>query len=844
MYFYYSKNDIFIIPKDIGYRIMKDLFTRSAKVLCSEKALFLILFLLVIARLYPVLQTALLSGWDTLPHFYALEKMAEEFLPSGHISGYVMEWFGGFSLFTFYGPLFYILVAGIWIATFKIFSLSLLFRAGILLVLLGFCVSFWYFLKTFAGKGAAKIGILLCMLFVFYPTELSPMGIGAGGAFFMGLFNGIIGLSLVLLFFSFLENLRKSLEEKRPSVMWTVLSVISLAALLFSHTLSLFGGIFLGIIYFFIHVRNLVFLKKIGAVLFLALLIASPFIIPFLGNIGLSAGSPAGIGSSMSDPFLYVFPFDLQKLSSLEGILSFEFWALIFLFFSVAGFVAELKEKRYFIPLSFILSLLFLSRNYFLAMFPKFAIHYYRFLPFVFVLALMLASIGVRALYERAHGSRNKKIAVGILVFFMIFQSYALFSVNASEKNRFSLFGETYIPYHWNIEDYGSAKEGAFLLERLKVYSPQRVIVEPSPVGYLSSLGSTHYFTGMIPMKNGQSTLYGLYAESSGNSPFIFSSIEGLLQYPFNWGDVRLSSSVPSFFSQPPEYHVKRLAHFGMDYFVAFGEKTRERISSVENAKLIEKTNNFAIYSIQDHKELAYPAKYKPALYINLDRALPFREIALAAFDHINLIDFPIADGGSSLARIRENAPLFSVIIVSASSMSEEEKNTLLSLPNPLVLLNANPAIYDESRGATTIDGFRELPYPVSLYALRPKPGSWESFQNALVALKERFLLDETSYEPPSLFTNTEIRYTGYGPMIINAGYFPYWKKDRCASGNCAVWRVTPDQMLVFSDGLTVLHYEPNVLKKVLMFISYGTIAGLLIFAIVSRASLKKKKSV
>ncbi|MEW6617230.1 MAG: hypothetical protein AB1333_02305 [Patescibacteria group bacterium] len=822
---------------------MEQELRKITKELWNEKFLFLALWIGITLKVWGIFSNGLLPGWDTLPHFLALQKMAWEFLPNGALSGYSLEWFGGFPLFTFYGPLFYAVVGGFWIITAKLFSLEFLFRISLLLVLFLFSISLWYFTRAFFGKDAGKISILLGALFFFYPVSFSPVGVGIGGTMFMGLFNGVLGLSLLLFWLGILERARVH-ESKTIRNRYHVAAALLLAGIIYTHTLTLIAAALAGVIYFIFHFKNAEFRGKMALGVLAACALALPFLAPFVQNLELSSSSAAGNIDVIMDSLTYIFPLDIERIALSSSLFSFEFWSVIFFFFAVMGSIRLFKDKKPFVPSLLLIASLVLIRNYLVTLFPALGIHYYRFIPFVFALALAATSYGIIALMEGVKNLRSKSV-IAVLLGVMILQPFLLFNIDQAREpaSKNSLFAGAGIPYRWHLEKYGSAAEGQKLLELLRNLSPsKRTLVEPSPYNYFAALGSPHYFTAMIPMENGQSTLYGLYAESSPLTPFIFSSIESLLQTAFYWGDVRLSGLVPTFFNQSAENHVKRLAHFGMDRFVAFRALTRERLNEASSTSIEARTENFEIYRVEEAKPLVYESENLPIIYVDADGKLPFREIALAVFEDIELLNVPILEAKN----IREAIVLaareaVSALIVSAGSLGNEEIKNLESAALPVLLLNPSERIKTKPHPANWIilEGFSKLDMPVSLALVRPKPSAWAPFQDII----KKFLAaknPEAGSVAIASFANREIRFEGKGPIVINAGYFPYWKISGCEGDVvCGVWRVTPDEMLVFAEGETTLRYEADGIKKVAIVISWSAFLGIAAYFFFG---LKKRK--
>jgi uncharacterized membrane protein len=79
------------------------------------------------------------------------------------------------------------------------------------------------------------------------------------------------------------------------------------------------------------------------------------------------------------------------------------------------------------------------------------------------------------------------------------------------------------------------------------------------------------------------------------------------------------------------------------------------------------------------------------------------------------------------------------------------------------------------------------------------------------------------------------ISFSGSGPIIVNASYFPSWRSE---DKNQKIYQVTPGQMLVFSSGKTNLKFSARLGEKISGWVSVIAII-LLIF---SKLFLWKKK--
>src|SRR5262249_9699045 len=85
--------------------------TRPGRLVCWLDMLFFAFAAIVLGwHLSSLLSPRLRAGWDVVPHFYLLEFMLN-LLRDGRAHGYDLNWFAGYSAFTLYPPLFYILSA-------------------------------------------------------------------------------------------------------------------------------------------------------------------------------------------------------------------------------------------------------------------------------------------------------------------------------------------------------------------------------------------------------------------------------------------------------------------------------------------------------------------------------------------------------------------------------------------------------------------------------------------------------------------------------------------------------------------------------------------------------------
>ncbi|MCH7759429.1 hypothetical protein IID20_03670, partial [Patescibacteria group bacterium] len=214
--------------------------------------------------------------------------------------------------------------------------------------------------------------------------------------------------------------------------------------------------------------------------------------------------------------------------------------------------------------------------------------------------------------------------------------------------------------------------------------------------------------------------------------------------------------------------------------------------------------------------------KYKPGLFIDQDGEIDWSEFADWWYTFPKLLDFPIAESLVSLESLtQQEVDNFSMLIISTENLGEDKINVLRKLNHPVVFLNLNPDDYNLNEQFTWINNLRYKKYS-------------EILAEYLFKEKENYFISVSEPEVKK-FADQEIIFNAQGPVIINAGYFPYWQSINEKQN---VYRVTPGQMLVFSDGQTVLRYQGDLVKKISIIISWLTLLAILVWLI-----LKRKKN-
>jgi len=769
-------------------------FRQNFKKFVTSAPFFLILvFLILVIKFHGLFQDGFLPGWDTMPRQYTLRVLAKDFLPKLKLtSGYDLNWFGGFPTFHFYPPLVLILISTVHFLSLKSISLFLSYRIFTFLSLFFFDVALYLFTKEFLNKKAAKASILFGLFLIFYCYVLlkdQAWYIGAGATIFMGLLTSGWGLVLFLLYFVFLEKLRKE-----PNKNNFLITAIILTCLFLSHIFStVVAGIFLFIYLLFHHQKKI--LKNAILTGLIAVCLSGFYFIPFIAGLKYTSTEVLRLW----DPVFYVF-FPFKPSLSFTNFLPF----LIFILF-IVGSVVLYRKQRIFLPVAIIIVFIFLFGDYLPEIFPNLNFHYMRFVQFFLAIILSISSYGFVHLMEKFREKGYLKYSFFVLVVSTF--GWTILKYDDSYLSRFSSQSDWPSCYHYRLDEYPQAESAKKVTEYFnKINPPERIFAE-SPSWLAEEIGSGHYFTAVLAL-NGQKVINGLPVESVIQNVFImplFAQISDNMTWglrPLQWDQ--------SFNTQPPESMLDRLKIFNVGYIIAYSDKLKNNLRDYQDAELLETFGNFQIYRLKNPRDLVYQPEYKPGLFINQGGGIGFRDFAQWWYKFPPLLDFPIAESVSRIEKLdKEEIDNFSMIIISAKKLNQKQRKILEEFGHPTIWLtnqkNVSESVLlpqfdlDDSQGSMSLAAL--------LLNEKKKYPHFASNIN----------IDE--------FADEKLLFNASGPTIVNLGYFPYWQS---VNKNQKVYQVTPGQMLVFTDGETILEYRSDWLKKVSIVISWLTLLGLI----------------
>jgi len=784
-------------------RYMKKIISFGKKLyefISQEPVLLCIVFGVILFLFGHVISgDSLLWGWNTPAHIVPVTEMVE-YISSGTLSGYTLSWSGGVPLFVLYPPLVHALIALLFVVS-PLGSLEFFFSFVIFLSLPLYVISLWYSTKTFFDKGVGKMAILFSLMYVLFPGKLYVLGIGATGTFFMGFFNAVWGISFALLALAFLKKLY-DVSEKKEKIRYSIFFSFFVALTFLTHTLSFIGLLFFIVLFSLFHAEIRSFLYSLGGGIG-AFLLTSFFAVPFFSNLWLSSGRALRFDLFGGSPFFYTFPFDFSFLRDFSDT-SFNLWGAVFLLFFLIGAYLSVKEKKYDGVFFWIIGALIFGTTYGITMFPSLSIHYYRMMPFLLSFALMVASYGVVILWRRSGG--YVRGGIGLLVI-ALFSSLLFFSFDVgSGENTFSsqgLFSTYESSYSPQKESYVYYEETEKVLSFLGTLPVQRFFSESSSV---SNAGTPHYLMSLSPLLYDQPSVFGLFVESSSQTPFLVPSLEGMMGSRVEWGDDRLSEKITSFLEQSLETHLKRVGMFGVSHLITREGSFADRLNESDMVKSEFSNQYYSVFSLKEYAPLVYELGYKPGVYMNLDGTLPFRDIAMALFEGEESFDVPLVEWKGEGTDLIPYQDAFSFLVVSGGELPKY-REVLESMSLPLIILNPEGRIEHHQR--YYIYDFEPLSYSRVYPSVPSASFAWKQLQDTTRSLLlEEEVLDVivTTMEDESILIK------GKGPVVINAGYSPYWTVTSPCEGlvECSVWHLSPSQMLVFADGDVALTYRSS----------------------------------
>ncbi len=796
-----------------------------------------------------------LPGNDTIGHFWAFHEFYQA-LSSGHFWHYSVYWFGGMPLFQFYAPIGFIFMSGVYAALSHFISQFLVFRWYVFLTFAVFPLPFYFFVKSYLGKKAANFSLLLSLLLVFYPPFMNFLGFGAESAVVAGLFDQMLAVDFMLFY---LVALKKLIDSDGWNWRWVIWGGVSLALVFLSHTLtSMMAGVLTAVIALFYVKRwfkNKLF-HNLAAVVVLGFFLSAFWLVPFVSNLGFTSAERIDAKTFLTSPLNVFAPFNLGDLWH-GGLVGFPCVWILAIYLFIAGLVSLVRRREYLFPSLFFILFFAFGLDYFNSIFPSLTLHYYRLLGYDLLIFLAIAASGAVSVFAYLKARRRFwSVLAGLVCLVVLGQYVYLFNMTSGDDN--NVPNNDVIPvgqlaninYHWSLTEFPGFRLANQVISDLKSPSlpeaPVRIMPDMSPGSMMDGLSSIHFLSVALPLANDQSSLFGLYAESAWQLPFIFPTTNLVTGDGMLWGRVRDLTFNQYFQGQNLESMVKRLQLFGINYLVTGSSYFDAQAKKISEATLVKDEGQFKLYHLSGAKPLVYGAGHVPGLFVS-SGGLDFREFALGWYSVPELLNYPVADWTKGPGDLTQSvADRFSFIAVESNGApSANLVSKILSLGKPTIFLNeasSSLGLDDPAENVREIDGFQ----PVALVQYDSVNMSQPNVPglNALSAFIQKFAsLNRYASTVPavSAFSGEDISFAGSGPVIVDLSYFPYWQ---CARGCDNVYPVTPGQILVFASGPTDLAYVPGSDTKVGLWLSILGLVGVVGLAYLSIREKRKHRVV
>lgn len=739
------------------------------------------------------LSSEIIAGWDLLPQYYLSNLMLDN-LQSGQIATYDPHWFAGYPAFSLYGPLSYIIIALIHIliissldAFFALPSSEIFLSLNLFIFTLPFIflMGFIFLAKTFFPKQSFLFSLLVG--FFYLTANYSPHEAPAGlyGNLLHGHLAAFFGISLLTFIFAFLQRLKQN-----PQRIDIIPLSLLLSALILTHLLT---SIFMAILV-------LAYLisagKKSRVYIFIAcgtaLLLTSWWWINFLQHLAFSSGKKLGLVNI--DPLLNIFP-NLPMLAhckelTWKSLLRLPYSGITLLLSTIVGVVFLFHQKKYFLPIFFLIVLLVLPRN-FLVHIIETPLHYYRFIDHVTITGLLISVFGLQKIYQYRRCSIALVMLLSLALMESSIRNYPESSMPAWYKNLFhrvslACNAVSYPKPAKMLFDFSSYQDAVRLMKHLDALNPKgRVAVETSPYDNFS-LGSPHFFSTLLPLQYDISVLPGLLVESAYSSGIINSTLS-FGSNSIQWGESSLyspSTLLPKQLQSNGSEIISRFRALGVEYLIASSTKYKDFLFQTlkPNSEEVWNFGNYTLLKLKDFRPLALIFQQKPLLVVS-DKQNLLKKLSSKIWNTKGIeLNFPLVyDPDLSLDKLD---PKFldgfsGLLILNSSSNLMPYQKILKYFDNSYLILEKNLSL-----DSTNLN-YLELP-PLASKKLH-------------AALKTLFL---KHYNMEDAFKSTTVEIKGNtiytdlnGNTLLSFAYSPYLKVH--GSKNKALM-VLPYGMFVF----------------------------------------------
>lgn len=733
--------------------------------------------------LHPILTDKIVAGWDLTSHFYLAKNMVD-FLKEGRISGYDMLWFSGYPAFNFYAPLMYILMAGIYLMLLGTVPLALIFNIFIFLLPFLFLVSIYFAARNWFTKEAGYMSLIFGIIFLSINKSLGFFGIGIAGEISIGLLANFFAISLMLLLIGVFGKL---INKKTWKIV--LIGVLLWASIILAHTLTMIFTISIFAIFSIFYWKKL--WKEMLLIFFGGIVLTSFWTIPFLLNLGFSAGMAIGVQTATSDPLFILYPgtYELIHGPTMQNLPY-----AILMICSITGIIYLLKQQKLFWPMLFLITLIILPREYLINI-TNIPIHYYRFIAHIFVINLLIATAGMKYIFDNI--KKIKSILVSSILNVIVWVYILLSLCIAGFINFDMLNGTPTGKYNYFVDEYEYYPKAMEIMDYLKNLNPKGRIATESSMFSVENLGTPHFFLDFLPLKYGFNVMPGLLAESSLSSKFFIPAF-AVITNSMPWGNVSLLGD-QAFVSQSADSMIERIGLYGVEYLLLDKSSAEKLLGIITDKSSVQVTKVVDIYyllKLNKFKAYIEETDYSPFLFIQENGGvIDFFTLINEWYKNVNTFKYPVVYTKKTYEDISENdKSRVGGLIVSMPAntiLGEKDVEKWNKLGKKVIFLNATPL---DSKLLN--DNIKFIPVFDYNYGIEE-----------LVSYLKRYSVDTPVYKElsPTKLSSHEIKFYSKKNILLNYSYFPYWESENSSQ---EVFWATPSMMFVFGQGDTTLEYK------------------------------------
>ncbi|MFA6251962.1 MAG: hypothetical protein WCX74_00955 [Candidatus Paceibacterota bacterium] len=762
-----------------------------------------LILLLIFGSLFYVLRFSLVDKLivtgDTPGHYYLCEKMLE-YLQQFHISGYDYNWFNGFPVFLFYNQLPYITVCFLHLISFKAISLTLSFNLVSFSLPFLFLISVYYTTNAlFRDKKINIISVCIAYLILLSSTAYN-FGIGIIGQYLNGFFSNCFTWPLFIFFIGVIEKLKQTSKRK-----YLLIAILLFSGIILSHIfVTIFVGIYLA---FFLMFHWKTMWKKVLIIIFGSAMITALWWIPFILNIQYSSGDNTS-GTLMGDPIIALYS------QSILGI--------FLLISSIFGIIRLLSEKKYILPATFLICLIFLPREI-INQLIELPIHFYRAVGMLVIINIFISAYGLKYLLDNYYQLNGKHFILKSIIFWIFFiglqtavepqlESKYFYNniyfdnqenkesineiINIVKNDEGGVFYDTYIT--------GSYAGGHYIDKEL-ASNGKKVL---GGLLYQSALSANYFFIDEMLFDYG-------YFSSAILTPYYMKSLTGKAYYPFKNMELdNLIGLTDKKSADMIKISLDNLSNYGIKYVLTNNIHRTPIFDFVESplnnglVSIKKISTPFVLLEInQDYRKDFSSVDYKPFLYIKDGLfSQDFKSFSKQWYQSGYANNYPIIYTAENNDIPENEYGKIGGYIISTNSCPEDKIKYFANKGTPVIVINANEKCSSEEKNVFFINKKRDSDSNIKTrdeedIELEEKNKLYKKVYEIVSSLSDKAKYDKID----GTIEGYKLKFNSASGVLINYSYFPKWKSS---DKNQTVFWITPSNMFVFGKGNNELTYK------------------------------------